>query len=274
MTAEQLNRGVMFHGQRYPIWNQQRGIFRPALLREPGAALSIQTSYNSPYDDRWEPDDDRLSYRYRGENPNHPDNMAVRRAMELQRPLLYLVAVAPSLYEPIFPCYVAGDEPEQLTFFLIVDAVGAIAAGPGGPETWPLKAYVTRAVKQRLHQQRFHYSVLRAYRHQCAMCRLRHPPLLEAAHILPDRDPRGQPEVPNGLALCRIHHRAYDVNILGVTPDYKVHLRRDILEEQDGPMLRYGLQAMHDQRILLPSRRSEQPKREYLEERYARFLAA
>jgi putative restriction endonuclease len=54
----------------------------------------------------------------------------------------------------------------------------------------------------------------------------------------------GLPEVPNGLALCKIHHSAYDVNILGVSPDYRVHIRADVLREHDGPMLRWGLQEM------------------------------
>jgi putative restriction endonuclease len=57
----------------------------------------------------------------------------------------------------------------------------------------------------------------------------------------------GLPEVPNGLALCKIHHSAYDVNILGVSPDYRVHIRSDVLREHDGPMLRWGLQEMDDE---------------------------
>jgi putative restriction endonuclease len=52
----------------------------------------------------------------------------------------------------------------------------------------------------------------------------------------------GLPEVPNGLALCKIHHSAYDVNILGVSPDYRVHIRSDVLREHDGPMLKWGLE--------------------------------
>ncbi|MGH7627862.1 MAG: HNH endonuclease, partial [Gemmatimonadales bacterium] len=83
-------------------------------------------------------------------------------------------------------------------------------------------------MKYRLHQERFRFSVLSAYGKQCAMCRLRHVPLLDAAHIIPDREERGLPEVPNGLALCRIHHGAYDVHILGVDPDYRVHVRTDV----------------------------------------------
>jgi putative restriction endonuclease len=106
------------------------------------------------------------------------------------------------------------------------------------------------------------------------MCRLRHTSLLDAAHILPDRDERGKPEIPNGLALCRIHHGAYDVGILGVDPDYEIHVRVDVLDEHDGPMLRHGLQELHGGRIQTPRRTEHLPNRAYLEERFARFEAA
>ena len=275
VTAQQLSVGIQFRGIRYPIWNQQKGIFRPALLREPGAALSIQTSFDSPYDDRYGPEDERLAYRYRGNDPLHLDNIALRRAMELQRPVLYFVAVSPGVYDVVAPCYVVDDRPDLLTFFLIADAEGYVTppAEPGVSE-WPRKAYITRAVKQRLHQQRFRSLVIAAYREQCAMCRLRHTLLLDAAHILPDREERGNPEVPNGLSLCRIHHGAYDVGILGVDPDCRIHLRRDVLEEHNGPMLQHGLQELHGENIILPRRVVDRPNGEYLAERFARFRAA
>lgn len=273
VSSVQLNEGLNFRGERVPIWNQQRGIFRPRILREPGAALSIQTSYDSPYDDRLDPNDDRFVYRYRGTDPTHPDNVALRRAMELRRPVLYLVAVEPGRYEPVFPCWVVADSPQQLAFYLLADAKRDIVAATREDPlaTAPLKAYATRIVKQRVHQERFRYLVLSAYREECAMCRLRHPPLLDAAHILPDRDERGKPEVPNGLALCKIHHSAYDVEILGVAPDFTVHVRRDVLEEHDGPMLQHGLQELQGSRITLPRREEQHPNREYLEERFRRF---
>jgi putative restriction endonuclease len=109
---------------------------------------------------------------------------------------------------------------------------------------------------------------------RCAVCRLRHVELLDAAHIIPDGKPHGDPVVPNGLAMCKIHHAAFDSNILGVRPDLSVHIRQDILEEIDGPMLRYGLQGMHNSRLTGPRIRVAQPDPDRLEERYAEFLAA
>ncbi len=275
VTSTQLNEGLQFRGTRVPVWNQQLGIFRPALLKEPGAALTIQTSFKSPYDDRWSPDDDRLAYKYRDTDPNHSDNRALRRAMELGLPLLYLVGVNPGLYKPIFPCYVVGDDPTALTFFLLADEEQFIQPGATDADAdAPRKAYITRLVKQRLHQDRFRFLVIGAYGEQCTMCRLRHVQLLEAAHITADRDPRGLPEVPNGLSLCRIHHGAFDVGILGVDADYLIHLRRDVLEEHDGPMLRHGLQELHGSGIVVPRRARDRPNREYLSERFEKFRAA
>ena len=276
VPASALNTGMTFRGERLPIWNQQKGIFRPALLRFPGAALTIQTSFDSPYDDRLDPADDRLVYRYRGTEPLHPDNVALRAAMELRRPILYLVAVEQGVYDAVYPCYVVADAPSQLAFFLLADAQRDVlaSAGQDPAASAPLKAYATRVVKQRLHQERFRHLVLSAYGRQCSMCRLRHSPLLDASHILPDRDIRGLPEVPNGLALCKIHHSAYDVGILGVDPEYRVHLRADVLEEHDGPMLRHGLQEMHGTTLHVPRRPENRPNRGYLEERFARFRVA
>jgi putative restriction endonuclease len=275
VTFAQLNHGIVFRGERVPIWNYQRGIFAPGILGRGRAALSVQTSLQSPYDDRWSPEDDRLVYRYQGEDPNKPDNVMLRRAMELGRPLLYLVAVQKGIYEPIFPCYVVGDEPTLLTFFLLADAEGLVAVGSADDvASFPRKAYITRQVKQRLHQRRFRSLVISAYRTHCAMCRLRHIELLDAAHILPDREERGEPVVPNGLSLCRIHHGAFDVGILGIDPDYRIHIRPDILEEHDGPMLLHGLQELHGGALLVPRRQADRPDRDALAERFATFRAA
>ena len=114
-----------------------------------------------------------------------------------------------------------------------------------------------------------------AYSTRCAVCRIGHRELLDAAHIIADSDPRGLPIVRNGLALCKIHHAAYDRNILGIRPDYVIEIHHRLLDEIDGPMLRHGLQDHHAKPLMqLPQRRSELPDPTRLEERYAEFRAA
>ena len=80
--------------------------------------------------------------------------------------------------------------------------------------------------------------------------------------------------VANGLALCKLHHAAFDLNILGISPDYRVELRIDVLQEKDGPMLKHGLQGFHQTTIWTPGRSSWKPRPEFLEERYAAFKKA
>jgi putative restriction endonuclease len=115
--------------------------------------------------------------------------------------------------------------------------------------------------------------VLVAYRQQCALCRLRHPRLLDAAHIRTDAQ-GGEPVVTNGLAMCAIHHRAFDADVLTVRPDYRIEISPKILAEHDGPTLQYALQELHEQPISLPRHRAEHPDRDLLEERLERFRAA
>lgn len=105
-------------------------------------------------------------------------------------------------------------------------------------------------------------------------CSLRESELLDAAHIVPDKDPLGQPIVPNGLSLCKIHHAAFDRNILGVRPDLVVEVRNDILTKKDGPMLRHGLQECHGTQILMPRRQEDRPDPDLVEIRYERFREA
>lgn len=273
IPREELSAGVVLRGQRIPLWNYQKGIFKPGVLGRDGAALTVQTSADSPYEDLHDPEAGHFIYKYRGADPMHADNIALRIAMEHAKPLIYLVAVDPGVYDAILPVYVLGDQPDRLQFTLVADqpslqpgAIDALGAAR--------REYVTRAVMFRLHQQRFRRLVLRAYREQCSICRLRHIELLDAAHILADKDPRGEPLVSNGLGLCKIHHSAYDSDILGVDPDSRVHIRADVLAERDGPMLQHGLQELHGTRLALPRQVTLQPNRDFLAERFARFLAA
>jgi putative restriction endonuclease len=263
-----LMEGVLMHGERIPLWNYQKGIFKPAATGRDGAAISIQTSVRSPYDDLHDVEGARIFYKFRGTDPSHPDNAALRRAMHRQLPLLYIFAVDPGVYDLIAPVYVVREDAANLQFTLVADS--AVSSGTD-TEREVARAYATRTILQRLHQQQFRRMVLKAYREQCSICRLRHVELLDAAHILPDRHPEGEPVVTNGLGLCKIHHSAYDANIIGIDPDARVHVRHDILLEEDGPMLKHGIQGVANRTLLLPSRPELRPNREFLAERYERF---
>jgi len=116
---------------------------------------------------------------------------------------------------------------------------------------------------------------MHAYEAQCAVCSLGHGALLDAAHIVPDGEPLGEPVTRNGLALCKIHHAAYDQNILGISPDRVIFINEAVLREVDGPMLKHGIQNFHGETLRkLPARRDEQPDPDRLALRFDDFRKA
>jgi putative restriction endonuclease len=270
-----LAKGFEFAGKRVPLLGPQ-GIFKPQLL--PEIPLSITTVPSGPYDDSFG-DDGFLLYRYRGTNPHHRDNAGLRKAMFKGTPLIYLHGIVPGRYLAIWSVFIVGDFPETLTFKVAVDDLSYVKSSElyAGKQiisedvSESRRAYITSTVKQRLHQRGFRERILRAYRQQCACCRLRHQELLDAAHIIPDIDPAGIPEVRNGIALCKLHHAAFDSYFLAIRPDYIVEVRKDIMDEDDGPMLLHGLQSLHQNKIVLPTSRHLLPDPMLLERRYTDF---
>jgi putative restriction endonuclease len=221
--------------------------------------------------------DGLLRYRYRGTDPNHHENVGLRLAMQRQVPLIYFHGIEPGLYEAAWPIYIVGDDPAQLTFTVTVDEGQFVSLGnrlDEPAETDLRRRYSTRIFQQRLHQTAFRERVLAAYERVCAVCRLRRDQFLEAAHILPDRHPSGEPLISNGLALCKLHHAAFDSHIIGVRPDCTIHVRDDVLSESDGPMLIHGLQGFHNQTLRVPKKEAWRPSTAFLEERYVLFRCA
>lgn len=266
-----LEAGFAFRRARVPFLSPQKGIFR-AAAQQGEAALSINTSAKSPYDDQETPDG--FYYAYRSGSIDQPDNRSLRAAYAHAAPLVYFIATRPGWYKPLYPVYVVGDDPVSRR----------VLVSPGrmiGPldERAPVlpapleRQYAAREAKVRLHQARFRGRVLDAYSNRCTICRLRETPLLDAAHILGDLETRGEPVVQNGLSLCSIHHRAFDQNLVGVSPEYTVTISKRLLEDEDGPMLEL-LKTFHDHQIVLPTHRKLRPDRERLAARFERFLAA
>jgi len=267
-----LIEGFVFDGIRVPLLNPQ-GIFKPRVLAD--APLSIRTAAEGPYADSFT--SGLLRYAYRGIDPDHADNRALRVAMARRLPLVYLFGLVPGKYLPIWPVYIVADRRSDLFFDVAVDDEQfANAAGRGDDSLAEdrsviRRGYVTAAVRQRIHQRAFRSRVLRAYREQCAICLLRHQELLDAAHITEDSSPEGEPTVSNGLSLCKLHHAAFDRHFLTVRPDYVVEVRQSVLDEVDGPMLLHGLKEMHLRPIALPHSAILRPDRQRLEERYEFF---
>lgn len=264
-----LDRGFTFRGARVPFLNRQKGIYRAAVQTGP-AALSIQTSYKSPYGD--EVVEEGYLYAYRAGDVAQSDNRALRAAYELQVPIVHFVGTRPGWYRPEFPCFVSRDDPPA-RFVLVTPGkmVGPLDEREPVPVDDPIeRRYLVRETRVRMHQAQFRGRVIPAYRDQCAICRLKEARLLDAAHIVGDIELLGEAVVSNGLSLCAIHHRAFDQDLVGISPDYEVQVSARLLEDDDGPMLDV-LKVFHGQSIYLPGRQAWKPDRDRLAQRFERF---
>lgn len=251
----------------------QRGIWNP---KDYSATLAIVSDPQGRYDDG-DMGDGLYRYSYEdqpsGKDPRGGSNIKLRAAMELQLPIIMLRKIGSGQYVPIMPVYVVADEPHNKRFILALDESLRFITNPA-EMTEDQRRYAARTTKQRLHQDEFRSKVMLAYETQCAVCSLKKTKLLDAAHIIGDSHADGLPIVPNGLSLCKIHHAAFDSDILGISPDYVVHINEDVLQEIDGPMLKHGLQEMNSRKIWLPKRASEQPDRDRLATKFEKFKNA
>lgn len=282
LSSDDLAAGFQFQGDRVPLINPQRGIFKP---RQMAGLLSIRTVFPQRgarvwYDDQREAhrqiyeNDDVVEYAFMGSDPNSADNRWLREAMEQQTPIIYFLGTSPGRYQPILPTFIVGWHPErlrvQLAFGAIVGA-SAQAAPPAAPE----RRYALREVKARLHQASFRDAVLAAYGGRCAISHLPEPRLLDAAHIIVDQHEQlGQPIIPNGLPLTKIHHAAFDANLIGIDADFRIHVAHRLLEIHDGPFLELGLKSINQTQIAMPRRRTDWPDRDRLALRFDQFKNA
>jgi putative restriction endonuclease len=192
--------------------------------------------------------------------------------MRAQVPVIYLLGIAPGRYTAHFPTFIVNWDPAQLRAGIAFGAPVNTTEAAAPPETAERK-YALRLVRQRLHQARFREAVLSAYGSRCAITGLPEPRLLDAAHIIGDLEDEGLPIVPNGLPLSKVHHAAFDANLIGVDADFKIHVSDALLSIDDGPMFEQGVKLKHGATIRLPKRRIDYPDRDRLAARFELFQA-
>jgi putative restriction endonuclease len=234
LTTNELKPGFMFDGERIPLINPQRGIFKPHQMRY---LLSIKTVFPKPggrvwYDDQREvhrqifEGDETIDYAFMGQNPDAADNRWLREAFEKRIPVIYFLGIAPGRYQAVLPAFISEWDSRALkarVAFGMPDQ-STLAA----PENTLERRYALRAVKERLHQASFREAVITAYNGRCALSGLPEPLLLDAAHIVADKDERlGQPVVSNGMPLSKIHHAAFDAHLVGIDQTTACTCRRD-----------------------------------------------
>ena len=260
-----------YAGQSIRIIDAQGGIWNPGaswtLGEEPRATLSINTTNSGKYEDQevsgglW-----RYDYQSGG---TAGKNTKMRKAMELQLPLIWFVQQDSGRYVP-YKVFIISDYPDEGYCLIAPDLSLATSAKS---ESIIERRYAERLMRQRLHQPAFRARVISAYETKCAICRLGHGRLLDAAHITPDSEEASSTSITNGISLCKIHHTAYDINIIGIDPDYTVHVRNDVLAEKDGPMLEHGIKEMDQVKIWVPTSPNMRPDPGRLEPRFLEFTS-
>ena len=280
ISAEELRRGFPFEGERIPLVNPQRGIFKPRQMQY---LLSIRTVFPRPgkpvwYDDQLQVHSqifesrEAVDYAFMGKNPDAADNRWLREAFENRIPVIYFLGVAPGLYQAIIPTYISGWDANALKAQIVFGI--QYQADYFAPESVSERRYALQTVKQRLHQASFREAVITAYNGRCALSGLPEQRLLDAAHIISDKDERlGQPVVPNGLPLSKIHHAEFDAHLIGIDPDYRLHVSGRLLDQHDGPMLE-ALKQLDGGMLHLPARTKDYPDRDRLALRYEQFRVA
>lgn len=281
-TREDLSQ-FEYQGKTHRLIGPQTGIWKVTSISD--SAIAFATAYvpdggKRPYEDG-EGVDGLQRYKWRGTDPNQSDNRALRRSMERRLPMLWLVGIGyvpgtkVQLFDVRLPVYLIGEEPSDHQFVVALEQDQKVLPSGEPVEVQEIvKRYNERIVKARYHQPLFRARVIHAYQERCAICRLPFTELLEAAHIRPDSQ-GGSTKISNGMSLCKIHHGAYDANIIGISADYKIHVKESVLATFDGPTLQHSIKEMDGENLRqIPDEASSRPDKELLAERFEKFLKA
>jgi putative restriction endonuclease len=273
-----LVEGFRARGQHFRFASQAEGIFRPVGM---SGLLSIKTvvpreGREAWYHDQVQPEvlsqEETLPYAFKGSNPDIAQNRWLKEAMEHKLAIIYFYGVAPGIYEPLFPAFVTDWSTDQLSCSLVVSS--STVGDPLAPLQPVERRYAMRTVHQRLHQSVFRERVLAAYGYRCALSGLPEQRLIDAAHIVPDaHEQLGQPDVRNGICMSKIHHAAYDSGLIGIDPDFTIHVSERLLQLHDGPLLEEAIKRIAGNKIRVPTDTLAAPDRERLAYRYEQFRA-
>lgn len=125
---------------------------------------------------------------------------------------------------------------------------------------------VVTTIVKRYRAADFRRRVLGAYNHKCAMCGLQLE-LIDAAHILPVAADNSSDETNNGVSLCKLHHAAFDRNLVSFKEDYKIEVsdreiqRLTYAQRADGTeQFRHMLKTS----LILPNDRRDYPPPELI----------
>ncbi|TQM25741.1 HNH endonuclease [Nocardia bhagyanarayanae] len=267
VTRQQLS-NFMLDGRQIRLIDHNRGIYNP---RDMQATLSILSAGGKGFADE-EVGDSLFSYAYR-DGATSGDNRKLRNALDLKLPIILLRRIDIGVYVPIFPVYVVADDKVNRRFLLLLEN--------GLPDPLNMQPFerdfAQRIQQQRLHQPAFRGAILRAYEVRCAVCDLGHGQLLDAAHISAAASLAqlgATSLISDGICLCKLHRAAFDANILGIAPDYRIWISEALMAEDGNAMMLHSLQEMHGRSLRVPARSTDRPSIEQLRARFEDFKKA
>ena len=278
----EIAKGFSHRGQQIQLASRALGIFKP---RQMSAALSIKTVQPRAGRPSWYRDQSAAFDTETGllpydlvRDPRHPTNASLRLAYERHSRLIYFRAVEPACYEAIWPVWVGNfREDEGRVFLAAADPVRKVAdsvqdVAPMTDMEVRERSYSLRTTKHRNHQAWFSSRIRSVYGYRCAFSDLPLGKLLVGAHIKADED-GGPASVPNGICMSTLHHAAFDSYLIGVDPDLRIHVSRNVFDADDGPLLA-SLQGLDGGSLRVPDEPLARPDSAFLEWRFDRFEAA
>jgi putative restriction endonuclease len=107
----------------------------------------------------------------------------------------------------------------------------------------PPRKIIASTINKKLRDTSFKSRVLTAYGFECAFCGLQLK-LIDAAHLVPVSYPKSSDETCNGIALCALHHRAFDKALVTLNEEYQVIMNQEELTKlkksgHDGELPRF-----------------------------------
>ena len=155
-----------------------------------------------------------------------------------------------------------------------VDLLNRIAAASEGVAQDEITGHIGQPRRYAVTQTRralraidFRARVLSAYEYRCAMCGVQLK-LVEGAHILPVQQPDSTDHTSNGIALCALHHRAYDRSLVTFEANYEIRISEAVVSELREADLTDGLQGFREHLrdiIILPAEQRSRPNTKFVQ---------
>jgi len=122
----------------------------------------------------------------------------------------------------------------------------------------PLGEERKQEVKRRINQDFFRNTVLSSYENHCCITGLNNSKLLHACHIVGwSEDEANRTNPQNGLCLNVLFHKAYDENLIGISPDYEVFVSDEFLGKKtrdiDNSTKEY-INGLNNRKLIMPKR--------------------